>query len=76
MSIYDHVLAAETLELDASLTGLGATYDNFVYQLRVLKNYINMGIVNMEMLNIVVALKAVGPMWSVKRIWSNVIMKL
>ena len=68
VSIYDHVLSTETLELDACLTGLGARWDNFVYQLPVPKNYKNMGIVHMEMVNIVVALKAFGPMWTGKRI--------
>ena len=68
VSIYDHVLSVETLELDACLTGLGARWADFVYQLPVPKNYQNMGIVHMEMVNIVVALKVFGPMWAGKRI--------
>ena len=66
MSIYDHAVSAETLELDACLTGLGARWDQFMYQLPVPKNYKNMGIVHMEMVNIVVALRAFVPMWSGK----------
>ena len=68
VSIYDYVLSAETLELDACLTGLGARWDHFVHHLLVPKNYKNMGIVHMEMGSIVVALRAFGPMWSRKRI--------
>ena len=68
VSKIDHVASAETLELDACLTGLGARWDQFVYQLPVPKNYKNMGIVHMEMVNIVVALRAFGPMWSGKLI--------
>ena len=68
VSIYDHVLASETLELDACLTGLGARWNDFVYQLPVPRNYQNMTIVHMEMVNIVVALKFFGPMWAGKRI--------
>ena len=59
VSMYDHVLSAETLEMDACLTGLGAKWDQFVDQFPVPKN---MGIVYMEMVNIAVALSAFGPM--------------
>ena len=68
VSIYDHVLASETIELDACLTGLGERWSDFVYHLPVPRNYQNMTIVHMEMVNIVVALQVFGPMWASKRI--------
>ena len=45
------------VNLDASLTGLGGAFGDFVYTLPIPKNFHDYSIVQLEILNIVVALK-------------------
>ena len=52
------------MNLDASLTGLGAVFHNMVYSLPLPRGYMCYAIVNLEILNIVVACK----IWANKRI--------
>ena len=54
--------------LDASLTGLGGAFGDFVYTLHIPKNFHNYNIVQLEILNSVVALKIWGQLWQNKRI--------
>ena len=57
-----------SIELDASLQGLGAVWGNQVYAIDVTLGYLDFQIVHLEMLNILVALKAWGSQWLHKRI--------
>ena len=68
VSFYDHVPMHQTMELDACLTGLGGRCKNKVYHLKIPKYYNNLGIVQLEMVNILVALRLFGCMWQHKRI--------
>ena len=52
--------------MDASLTGLGAIFDNMVYSLPIDRNYMGYNIV--QLLNILVACKVWAAHWSNKRI--------
>ena len=54
---YDLRPVQAELHLDACLTGFGGVFDNQCYALPIPKNFKNYGIVQLEMLNIVVALK-------------------
>ena len=68
MSYYDHKPVHHVLELDACLTGLGGRWQNVVYHLPIPQKYQNLGIVHLEMVNILVALRLFAPFWSRKRI--------
>ena len=52
--------------LDASLQGLGGCYKNFVYTIPVPIGFKNYNIVQLEMLNVVVALKVWADLWANK----------
>ena len=52
-----------TIELDASLTGLGARFDQFVYALPLSGALCDMGIVHLEMINNLLALRFWGKAW-------------
>ena len=56
------------MHLDASLTGLGAVFGNMVYNLPLPKGHMGYNIVQLEILNIVVACKVWANHWSNKRI--------
>ena len=68
ISIYDHSPVHHTIELEACLSGLGGRWENFVYFLAIPKNYQNLTIVHLEMVNIILALRVFGPMWKGKKI--------
>ena len=68
ISIYDHPPRNHIIGPDACLTGLGGRWDNFVYFLAIPRDYQNMTIVHLEMVNIVLALKVFGYMWRAKKI--------
>ena len=68
VSFYDHVQVHQTMELDACLTGLGGRCQNKVYHLKIPEHFKNLGIVQLEMVNILVALRLYGCMWQHKRI--------
>ena len=52
--------------LDASLLGMGATFANMVYTLPIPQHCQHLHITQLEMLNVVVALKVWGSIWSDK----------
>ena len=54
--------------LDASLTGLGGAFGDFVYALPIPRNFHKYNIVQLEILNIVVAFKVWGHLWKDKRV--------
>ena len=56
------------IELDACLEGLGAIYNNHIYAISISKGYMHMGIVHLEMLNILVALRVWAKQWATKTI--------
>ena len=68
VSIYGHKPTTEILELDACFTGLGGRWQNIVYHLPIDRGYANLGIVQLEMINILVALHTFGSTWKGKRI--------
>ena len=68
VSIYGHKPTSEILELDACLTGLGGRWQNIVYHLPIHRGYANLGIVQLEMINILVVLRTFGSTWKGKRI--------
>ena len=56
------------IELDACLEGLGAIYNNYIYAIPIPKGFMQMGIVHLEMLNILVALRVWATQWATKTI--------
>ena len=67
-SYYDHNPVHHVLELDTCLTGLGGRWQNVVYHLLIVQHYKNLGIVHLEMVNILVALRLFATFWSWKPI--------
>ena len=63
---HDHIDGE--IELDACLEGLGAIYNNHIYAIPIPKGYMHMGIVHLEMLNILVALRVWAKQWATKTI--------
>ena len=68
VTMYEVRPISADIYLNASLTGLGGAFGDFVYTLQIPKNFHNYNIVELEMLNIVVALKIWGQVWENKRI--------
>ena len=62
--------------LDASLQGLGGCYKNSVYSIPLYRGFKDYNIVQLEMLNVDVALKVWGAMWSDKWVHIVIIMQL
>ena len=67
-AFYDHKPIQEVLELDACLVGLGGRCDNKVYHLPIEKHYKNLHITQLEMINILVAVKIFGSSWENKKV--------
>ena len=63
-----HYPINESVELDASLQGLGARWGSQVYSIPIPLGYENLSIVHLEMLNILVAIRVWGPQWSGKAV--------
>ena len=61
------------LELDAYLDSLGGRCGNKVYHLPIARHYQSLHITQLEMVNILLALKILGPSWSKQEFSSNVI---
>ena len=70
VTLYDNNLIHHEVNLDASLYGLGACFGNMVYALPLPAGFMNLHITQLEMLNVVVALKV----WA--NIWANKIIKI
>ena len=66
VTFYDNLTCNAEIHLDASLTGLGAIFDKMVYSLPIERNYMGYNIVQLEILNILVACKVWAPHWSNK----------
>ena len=63
VSFFDKRPVKATIELDASLTGLGARFNDLVYALPLSGALCDMGIVHLEMINILLALRLWGKAW-------------
>ena len=68
VAFFSHDKLHSHIELDASLQGLGAVCDNEVYSIPIDLGFQDLGIVHLEMLNILVALRVWGHRWQGKRI--------
>ena len=68
VSLYDHRGIDHTLELDACLTGLGGRWCNFVYHLPIPLGFMNWSIVQLEMVNILLAVRLFQAQWSGKKV--------
>ena len=68
VTFFDQIPVDGTIDLDASLQGLGAVWGSHIYALDVPLGYLSFQIVHLEMLNILVALRAWGSQWLHKRI--------
>ena len=69
--MYDPRPFSKRIYLDACLTGLGGTFDNFVYTLPLPPEYCTFNIAHLEMLNVVYAFKVWGHLWADHRIKIN-----
>ena len=67
-SLYDHRPIDFTLELDACLTGLGGRWSKFVYHLPIARGFMNFSIVDLEMLNILLAVRLFQVQWSGRKV--------
>ena len=68
VSMYTHRKIDHVVKLDACRDGLGAVWKNYVYHLPIPSHYLNLTIVHLEMINILVAIKAFGPFWAQKKV--------
>ena len=68
VTFYDNKPVQAVIELDASFTGLGAVFQNMIYALPLPQDHLNYNIAQLEMLNIMVALKVWGYTWQNMRI--------
>ena len=68
VSFYDHVRTQHIVELDACLSGLGGRWESLVYRLSLPHHYGNLGIAQLEMVNILVAIRVFAPLWHRKSI--------
>ena len=68
VTFYDNLICQAEMHLDASLTGLGAVFNDMIYNLPIEKGYMGYNIVQLEILNILVACKVWATHWANKRI--------
>ena len=68
VAFFSHEKICSHIELDASLQGLGAVCDNKVYSIAINLGFEEYGIVHLEMLNILMALRVWGHRWQGKQI--------
>ena len=67
-TFFDHTPVAGEIQLDACLQGLGACFINQVYTIEIPLGYKDFNISQLEMLNILVALRVWGPAWQGKKL--------
>ena len=68
VSLYDHRPTDYTLELDVCLTGLGGRWCSFVYHLPIPQGFMNWSIVQLEMVNILLAVRLFQAHWAGRKI--------
>ena len=64
VTYFDNRISSHVVHLDASLTGMGATFANMVYALPIPSEFHHLHITQLEMLNVIVALKVWASAWS------------
>ena len=68
VTFYDNLICQAEMHLDASLTGLGAVFNDMIYNLPIEKGYMGYNTVQLEILNILVACTVWATHWANKRI--------
>ena len=68
VTYFDNRKVQGHIHLDASLTGFGASYNNMVYALPLPQSFSQFHITQLEMLNVIVALKVWAQYWQDKKI--------
>ena len=68
ITYFDNRKVQGEIHLDASLTGFGACYNNMVYALPLPASFSQFHITQLEMLNVIVALKVWANLWQDKKI--------
>ena len=68
VSLYNHKPIHATLELDACLTGFGGRCGRYVYQLPIVRDFMNWSIVHLKMGNILIAIRLFKPLWSTRKV--------
>ena len=66
--LYSHRRIQGAIQVDACLQGMGGHWDNQVYKLAIPLGYSGLGIVQLEMLNVFLALRVWGNTWAGYRI--------
>ena len=66
--LYNHPFLQGTVQVDASLQGLGGRWGTYVYKLQIPLGMDNLGIVQLEMLNLYLALRVWAQNWAGKRV--------
>ena len=67
-AFFDHPKVQGEIALDALLVGLGAHFENTIYAIPLNRGYLGFDNIHLEMLNILVALRAWKKCWGSKRI--------
>ena len=68
VSLYNHRPIDHTLEFDASLTGLGGRWNSCVYHLPLILGYMSRSIVQLEIVNILLAVRLLQPHWAGRKV--------
>ena len=68
VTYYENIQNGEQVHLDASLTGLGRTYNSMVHSIAIPRDYKKYSIVHLEAHNIVVACKLWAKAWEKRQI--------
>ena len=68
VSLYDHRPIDYTLELDVYLKGLGGRWCNFVYHLPIALGFMNWSIVQLEMVNTLLAVRLFQAHWPGRKV--------
>ena len=67
-SLFNHAQVHAKIELDASLEGLGAYFNDQIYAIPLVRGYNHFRIVQLEMLNVLVAIRVWANQWRGKTI--------
>ena len=67
MSYFNHKQVHGTIELDACLTGFGGCWNSYVYHIPIERRHKILAMTQLEMLNILVALRIFGVHWKKQR---------
>ena len=68
ISMYHHRRVDYQVALNACLEGFGGVWNNFVYHRSIPRHYLNLGMVQLEMVIILVALRVFGLFWHGRKV--------